>query len=368
MQQWLRVAKPRDRVREFLRRVSGVGVDLAVVTTSINIRYLTGVKIETYERVGALIACPRVNDVTLVVPKLDEGKAKLTGLPYLTYLDSEGPINAVKRAISMCGTVKVIGFEANTPLRYLWLLRGILGEFVDSPIDNVLRDMRMIKDDEELSNIKMAVKAIEEGLRAAEESLKPGITEAWLARVISDAISDSGAEPRDILVQSGPNSAIPHWLPSNRRIEDGDVVVIDVSATYNDYYGDLTRTFKLGEAAGEFLRIYELVKEAHDEAIKAVKEGVTGSYVDSVARGVINNGGYGEYFIHRTGHGIGLEVHEEPYVSGDYNKPLLRGSVFTIEPGIYIPGRFGVRLESDVALSSDGVIILDSYWPSGPLH
>ncbi|WP_252900678.1 M24 family metallopeptidase [Vulcanisaeta sp. JCM 14467] len=190
------------------------------------------------------------------------------------------------------------------------------------------------------------------------------MTETEIAKLVSSAISDAGAEPKDVLVQSGPNSVIPHWMPSRRRIEVGDVIVIDVTATYNDYYGDLTRTLVIGDPPSEFWRVYDLVRRAHDEAIASIREGVTGSYVDSIARRVITEGGYGQYFIHRTGHGIGLEVHEEPFISQSYGKPLPRGSAFTIEPGIYLPGRFGVRLESNVVIRLDGrVEVLDNYWP-----
>lgn len=353
-----------SRLKAFMNKVKSLGVELAVISTPVNIRYLTGIRIETFERLGVLIVCVRNEELTLVIPKLDEGKVKGTGLRYLTYTDLEGPRDTVWRVVSGCGKVNVVGFESNAQLKYYWLLRGILGGFRDLAIDDVLTSLRIVKDEEEVSNIKAAVKAIEKGLRAAEDSLKAGVTEVKLAEVIRSAIADAGAEPMDILVQSGPNSAIPHWLPGSRRISDNDVVVVDLTATYNDYYGDLTRTFTVGNVDGEFARIYNLVKRAHDEAIAAVKEGVTGSYIDSVARSVIREGGYGDYFIHRTGHGIGLEVHEEPYISSDYTKALPRGSVFTIEPGIYLQGKFGVRLESNILINSNGMVeVLDSYWP-----
>ncbi|ABW02428.1 M24 family metallopeptidase [Caldivirga maquilingensis] len=359
------VGRFANRLRAFMNNARGLGVELAVVSTPVNIRYLTGARIETFERFGALLICLRNGESTLIIPKLDEGKVKELDLNYLTYTDSEGPRALVERVTSNCGNATVVGFESNAPLRHFWLLRSVLGGFKDLPIDDALVSLRIMKDEEEISNIKAAVKAIEKGFEAVENSLRAGLTEVKLAEVIRDVISSAGAEPRDILVQSGPNSAIPHWLPSSRRISDNDVVVIDLTATYNDYYGDLTRTFTVGNVNDEFIKIYNLVKRAHDEAITAVKDGVTGSYIDSVARRIIREGGYGEYFIHRTGHGIGLEVHEEPYISSDYVKALPRGSVFTIEPGIYLQGRFGVRLESNVVINSNGVVeVLDSYWPS----
>ena len=353
-----------NRLKAFMDNARSLGVELAVVSTPVNIRYLTGVRIETFERFGALLICLRSEESTLIIPKLDEGKVKELNLHYLTYTDSEGPRAPVERFTSECGKAAVVGFESNAPLRHFWLLRSVLGGFKDLSIDDALVSLRITKDEEEISNIKAAVKAIEKGFKAVEDSLRVGVTEVKLAEVIKDTITNTGAEPRDILVQSGPNSAIPHWLPSGRRISNNDVVVIDLTATYNDYYGDLTRTFTVGNVNDEFVKVYDLVKRAHDEAIAAVRDGVTGSYIDSVARRIIREGDYGEYFIHRTGHGIGLEVHEEPYISSDYNKTLPRGSVFTIEPGIYLQGKFGVRLESNVVISNNGVVeVLDSYWP-----
>jgi Xaa-Pro dipeptidase len=352
-----------DRLGRFVRAIGELGIDLAIVTPGPNFRYLVGSYIETFERFGALMVCASNGSYALVLPRLDEGRARATGLPYILYGDEEGPINSVGLFVKGCGRVRRVGFESRAAMGYLWILRRVINGFEDVPLDDVLTQMRISKDEEELGSIERAVRAIEEGIRAAWESIRPGITEVEIAKIISEAVGRAGAEPRDVLVQSGPNSAIPHWTPSRRRVERGDVVVIDVTATYNDYYGDLTRTFVVGEPPSGFWEIYRLVKAAHDEAIGAVREGVTGAYLDSVARRVITGGGYGEYFIHRTGHGIGLEVHEEPYISGNYNKPLPRGSVFTIEPGIYLPGRFGVRLESDVAVQLNGVVkVLDSLW------
>ncbi|PLC68072.1 peptidase M24 [Vulcanisaeta sp. EB80] len=351
------------RLVKFVTALGGLGVDLAIVTPGPNFRYLVGSYIETFERFGALIVCANNGSYSLVLPRLDEGKARATGIPYIVYGDDEGPIKAVDSFIRGCGKVGRVGFESRASMSYLWLMRRVVGNFEDVPLDDVFTQLRISKDGEELGSIERAVRAIEEGIRAAHESIRPGMTEVEIARVIGEAISNAGAEPRDVLVQSGPNSAIPHWTPSRRRVDRGDIVVVDVTATYNDYYGDLTRTFVIGETPSGFWEVYRLVKSAHDEAIGAVREGVTGAYVDSVARGVINSGGYGDYFIHRTGHGIGLEVHEEPFIGQSYNKPLLRGSVFTIEPGIYLQGRFGVRLESNVVLMGDGSVkVLDRLW------
>ena len=354
-----------SRINKFINELSRSSVDLAVIVPGPNFRYLVGSYIETFERFGALIICPGNGAYTLILPKLDEGKARATGLPYIVYGDEESPLSAIKTFVNgNCVAIKRVGLEGRATLNYLWTIRKVIGEVYDYSIDDLLTSMRISKDEDELRSIEHAVRAIEDGIRAARESIRPGMMEIEVAKLIVNAISDAGAEPKDVLVQSGPNSAIPHWMPSRRRIETGDVIVIDVTATYNDYYGDLTRTFVIGNPPNEFWHVYDLVRRAHDEAIASVREGVTGSYVDSIARRVITEGGYGQYFIHRTGHGIGLEVHEEPFISQSYNRALPRGSAFTIEPGIYLPSKFGVRLESNVVIRLDGnVKVLDNYWP-----
>ncbi len=241
-------------------------IELAVIVPGPNFRYLVGSNIETFERFGALIVCSGNGTYALILPRLDEGRAKATGLPYIVYGDEEGPLSVIKTFINdNCGAVGRVGFEGRAALNYLWVIRGAIGEFSDYSIDGLLASMRISKDNNELNNIERAVRAIEDGIKAARESIRPGMTELDVAKVISDAISNAGAEPRDVLVQSGPNSAIPHWMPSRRRIEVGDVVVIDVTATYNDYYGDLTRTFVIGNPPGNFWHIYNLVRKAHDE-------------------------------------------------------------------------------------------------------
>ncbi len=250
-----------NRISGLINELRRKSIELAIIVPGPNFRYLVGSYIETFERFGALMVCPGNGAHAMILPKLDEGKAKAVGLPYIVYGDEEGPLNAVRVFINNnCGTVRKIGLEGRATLNYLWILRRAIGEFSDYSIDDLLASMRMSKDEDELRNIERAVRAIEGGIKAAREAIRPGMTELDVASVVSDAISSAGAEPRDVLVQSGPNSAIPHWMPSRRRIEVGDVVVIDVTATYNDYYGDLTRTLVIGEPPGDFWRVYELVR------------------------------------------------------------------------------------------------------------
>jgi Xaa-Pro dipeptidase len=184
-----------SRLVKFVEALNELSVDLAIVTPGPNFRYLVGSYIETFERFGALIVCANNGSYSLVLPRLDEGKARATGIPYIVYGDDEGPIKAVNSFIRGCGKVGRVGFESRASMSYLWLMRRVAGNFEDVPLDDVFTQLRISKDGEELGSIERAVRAIEEGIRAAHESIRPGMTEVEIARVIGEAISNAGAEP-----------------------------------------------------------------------------------------------------------------------------------------------------------------------------
>jgi Xaa-Pro aminopeptidase len=188
--------------------------------------------------------------------------------------------------------------------------------------------------------------------------LRPGVSERQTAARIYLALYEAGLSPGPILVQFGPNTALPHQEPTDKRLRRGDAVVIDVSAAYRGYFGDLTKSFFYGEAPEEYEAVYAAVEEAQRAAMQSARPGASAGEVDRAARSVIETRGYGPYFIHRTGHGLGLEIHEAPDVSPGSRDVLKPGAVFTIEPGIYLPGKFGVRLEIDVHITDQGAEVL----------
>ncbi len=193
-----------NRIEKLINELRRKSIDLVIIVPGPNFRYLVGSYIETFERFGALIICPGNGAYELILPRLDEDRARATGLPYAVYGDEEGPLNAIRAFINgNCGAVRVIGLEGRATLNYLWILRKVIGEFNDYPIDDLLISMRISKDEDELRSIEWAVRAIEDGIKAVRESIRPGMMEIEVARLISDAISNAGAEPRDILVQSG---------------------------------------------------------------------------------------------------------------------------------------------------------------------
>jgi Xaa-Pro aminopeptidase len=227
----------------------------------------------------------------------------------------------------------------------------------------VLRPLRLRKSPDEVAALRRAASAIDAVHGRVGEWLRPGRTERAVARDIADAIVEVGHETVNfVIVASGPNGASPHHHASDRVIEAGDAVVVDIGGTMPDgYCSDCTRTYVAGAAPDpEFARYYEVLRDAQRRACEAVRPGVTAEAVDAVARDAIEAEGYGEFFVHRTGHGIGLEEHEEPWiVSGDATR-LQSGMCFSIEPGIYLPGRHGARIEDIVVVTDSGVERLDT--------
>lgn len=353
-----------QRILSLIKRLRQLDINYALITPGANFKYLTGASIETYERFCALIINSKENSAAVILPKLDELKIKDKGIEYFTYTDNENPTDYLRRIIDK-NSLK-IGIEENMPIKYYLILRKIIDNIEIVAIDDLIKEMRIVKDENEINNISKAVEIIEESIKKAESEIHEGITENELAAIIYQEILKRNGLPTNLLIQFAENSSIPHWTHSVKKIKKGDSLVIDVSATYNGYFGDLTRTYSLGKPKFEdFNKVYDTVKQAHDEAIQSAKEGIFASQLDEIARNVIASKNYGNYFIHRTGHGIGIEVHEEPFINSLYKKELRKGMVFTIEPGIYLPGKFGVRLESNVFIDKDGKpVVLDKYWPS----
>jgi Xaa-Pro dipeptidase len=209
----------------------------------------------------------------------------------------------------------------------------------------------------ELAAMRKAVEIAQRGLQATIPSIRRGVSEQELASELTLQLLRAGSNPEfpfTPIVSTGPNSANPHASPSSKALSEGDLLVIDWGATWEDYISDLTRTFGIGNLDAEFIKIAEIVKESNAAGLAAARPGVTAGSIDRAARTVIENAGYGHYFTHRTGHGVGMEGHEPPYIRGDNPLVLEPGMTFTIEPGIYLPGKGGVRIEDNVVITHDG--------------
>jgi Xaa-Pro aminopeptidase len=212
--------------------------------------------------------------------------------------------------------------------------------------------LRMRKSEAEIEALARAAAQADRAMMAGANACQPGVTEREVAEVIARYFRQDGAEAVNVtLVASGPNSAFPHHEASDRRLQAGDTIIIDIVATLDGYKSDITRVVHLGEPSPEVRAVYEIVLEANRRGREAAVAGACAADVDRAARGVIEQAGYGPYFIHRTGHGLGMEMHESPWISAGSTTVLEPGMVFSVEPGIYLEGQFGVRIEDIVAVT-----------------
>ena len=241
------------------------------------------------------------------------------------------------------------------PALHLLPLADVLGRLPVLATD-VLRELRMVKDAAEIDALRKAGAAIDRVHARVPEFLLPGRTEADVAADIAEAIVAEGhTEVAFVIVGSGPHGADPHHEYSDREIQVGDIVVVDIGGPYAPgYNSDSTRTYSIGEPSPEVAQQYSVLQRAQQAAVEAVRPGVTAEQVDAAARDVLAEAGLAEYFVHRTGHGIGLSVHEEPYIVAGNDLPLQAGMAFSVEPGIYFPGQWGARIEDIVVVAEDG--------------
>ena len=253
---------------------------------------------------------------------------------------------------------KSIGVE---PLRMRILeyqkVRIIAGKTDCPDATQVVGRLRVCKDADEIASMRKAVEVAQQALTATIPSIQVGATEKEIAAELTVQLLRHGSEsemPFAPIISSGPNSANPHAVPSDRKLQPGDLLVVDWGAAVDGYISDLTRTFAVGKVDEEYRKIHQIVLEANAAGRAAAQPGVPCAKVDVAARAVIEKAGYGQYFTHRTGHGIGMEPHEDPYMRGDNMQLMEPGMTFTVEPGIYLPGRNGVRIEDNILITEDG--------------
>jgi Xaa-Pro dipeptidase len=302
----------------------------------------------------------------IVLPELEF--QKVASLPYqlqvFAYSENpsewDGAFRKAAQALSLDG--KRIGVDPRQ-LRLLEFRHVKAGapeaDYPDA--SDVLSGLRLRKDQPEVDAMRRAVQIAQDALEATIPSIKIGMTEKELSAELVVQLLKQGSDPElpfAPIVSGGPNSANPHASPTERKLQAGDLLVVDWGATYESYISDLTRTFAVGDVVEEYKKIHKIVQEANAAGRAAARPGVPCANVDKAAREVIEQSGYGKYFTHRTGHGIGMEGHEDPYMRGDNMQLLEPGMAFTVEPGIYLPDRNGVRIEDNVVITEDGVEVL----------
>ncbi len=340
-------------------------LDAVILNPGPTLTYLTGLHFHLMERPVVLLFA-KDQDPAIVLPELE--LQKVASLPYKLHVFSypENPVewdNAFRKAVQALGLDgKQIGVEPRQ-LRLLEFRHVKNGapeaDYPDA--SNVLSGLRLRKDKAEIDAMRQAVKIAQEALEATLPSIQVGMTEREIASELVVQLLKHGSDselPFAPIVSAGPNAANPHASPTDRKLETGDLLVVDWGAAHAGYISDLTRTFSVGEVDAEYEKIHEIVQESNAAGRAAAKPGVPCSDVDNAARAVIEKAGYGVYFTHRTGHGIGMEGHEEPYMRGDNMQLLEPGMAFTVEPGIYLPGRNGVRIEDNVVITEDGADVL----------
>jgi Xaa-Pro dipeptidase len=337
---------------------------LAIVPSA-NMLYVMGLSMHLSERLTVALV-GQSGSVGMVLPALEQPRAEAeTRVPtkFYPWHDAEGYEQALRQCIEDMKIEGRLGVEYGA-MRVLEL-RAIEAVALVKVLDatSLIAKLRMVKDDAELAAMRKAVHAAEQGLRAAIEFIKPGVTERDVAEVWEGAMREAGSDGTSFttIVASGPNSANPHHTTGSRQLQEGDLIILDGGARVDGYLSDITRTVMLGEPDPEARRIYEIVLAANRAGVAVAQPGASGAEIDAAARQVIEEAGYGEYFVHRTGHGLGIEVHETPYIHAGSTEPLSIGTTFTVEPGIYIAGLGGVRIEDDVVLTSSGGECLTSF-------
>ena len=327
-----------------------------------SLRYITGLEFHLSERPVIGIFTPS-GPMIIIVPELEAMKTEGVGYEVETVSYPEDPTmwsRAVEKGVKATRLEgDTIGVETlSFRVMEMRLLETAMPNAKIMAAQEITASLRMQKDADELACMRAAADIAQRALREALPKIKIGMTEREAAVEITTQLFQQGSGsilPFPPIMSSGPNSANPHAFPSERRLEDGDLLVIDWGASVDGYFSDITRTFGVGEVEEEYATIHQIVQDANAAARAIVKPGVTCAAVDKAARDVIEKAGYGEYFIHRTGHGLGMEGHEEPYMRAGNQMKLEPGMTFTIEPGIYLPDRGGVRIEDDVAVTEDGV-------------
>lgn len=354
-----------ERLKQLYIAIEQAGLDAVALNPGPTLVYLTGVSFHLMERPIVLMVA-RGQEPVLVLPEFEVTKAAAIAykVTRFTYAENPGEWDEIfKKAVLSLGLDGTkIGVEPRQMrLLEFWHVRNgaPAADFPDAT--EALASLRLRKDEGEIAAMRRAVGIAEKALEAVLPSVKVGLTEREIASALTMELLRQGSDaemPFAPIVCAGPNSANPHATPSDRKIQHGDLLLIDWGASSGGYISDLTRTFAVGEVDDEWKKIAGVVLESNAAGRAAGRPGIPCGSVDKAARAVIEQAGYGQYFTHRTGHGIGMEGHEEPYIRGDNMRMLYPGMAYTVEPGIYLAGKGGVRIEDNVVVTKTGVDVL----------
>lgn len=354
----------QQRLRQIMKKHQ---LTILAITPGSTLTYLTGLQLHLLER-PILMLFPSQGTPSIILPTLEKNQTQNLPYPVETFFFNDDPStwgNCFQRATQAIKVdEQIVGIES-TKLRFLELsylqAAAPLAKLI--PADTIIETLRLHKDESEIMAMRKSVEIAQAALQATLPIITPGISERQIAAELMAQLLKAGSEatlPFAPIVAAGENSANPHATPSERTLKSGELLLIDWGARYEGYVSDLTRTFAIGEVDAELKNIAKIVLKANAAGQGIAAPGVPASKVDDATRSVINVSGYGKYFIHRTGHGIGLDAHEAPYIYSENHATLATGMAFTIEPGIYLPGRGGVRIEDDIVITDSGAEALTS--------
>ncbi len=331
-------------------------IDCVLITSDINRRYFTGMKSSD----GTVIAFRGKAYLVIDFRYIEKARATVTSAEVV---EQKMLYQQLAELIREHGAANIAIESQTLTVSRLHTLRAQLKdvEVIDTDVlSNTINALRSVKDEQELECIRKAQEIAERAFDDILGFIREGVTERQIALELDRLMLSCGAEALsfETIALSGANTSMPHGVPSDKPVKRGEFVLMDFGAVYNGYHSDMTRTVCVGEPDAEMKRVYEIVLEAQTAAINAAHAGMTGHELDQIARSIISEAGFGDCFGHSLGHGVGLEIHERPNASPNFMQPLNEGAVVTVEPGIYIAGKFGVRIEDFVILTENGCINL----------
>ncbi len=349
-----------DRMARLREKMQQTGTDLVAIGPSSHMTWLAGLSPHGDERPVMILVGPK--GPAMLIPKLNvDSQRDKTDLEFFPWADDEGPAAALKAALEKVGATGAgLSVAVDETMRADFAL--LVLDTLQSPKHKFTTDtvsaLRATKDAAEYDALKANALIDDNAMRAAYAALKPGIAELELAQVIRDSFAAQGARTEFISVCFGGNGAFPHHHTGDTKLGPNDAVLIDIGSRSRGYPSDMTRVAHMGTPSAEFTKVHGIVERAVQAGLAAAKPGVKASAVDRAARDVIAAAGYGDRFLHRTGHGVGIDIHEPPYITATSDTVLEEGMVFSIEPGVYIAGQFGLRLEEIVILRAGGAEVL----------
>ncbi len=344
-----------SRITRLAEEICEAGLSALLVSNQYAMGYLQGFSENSHERFMVLaIHCD--GRVRLICPALSANQAERIGIEDIRgWRDGEDPVAHFRDLVNDWDLKKgVLGIDDEMPAKTLLEIQAVMPTALFRPAGSVIAKLMRVKDQREIDLLRKAGDIADQAFEAGKRAVMPGATELEIADALSTAMKELGGTPTFAIVAVGAASAEPHHLSDHTEVRRGDIVLMDFGCLYEGYHSDITRVVSCGPATEEAHRVYQVVLEAHHAARQAIKVGRACEQIDQAARDVIEQAGYGEFFVHRTGHGIGTRGHEEPYIVAGNKLPVEPGFCFSIEPGIYLPGKFGIRIENIVAATASG--------------